>query len=81
MYIVVCSCQVIPESETELLIFSRILSNFTYQHFCYSQQWLLDKQDLARERQADLKEWKEDSYEKSMIFFANCMFTSFISFE
>lgn len=35
------------------------------------QQWLLDRQDLARERQADLKIMNEEEYEKCMIFFAN----------
>lgn len=40
----------------------------------YSQQWLLDRQDLVRERHADLKIMNEDEYEKCMIFFANCEF-------
>ncbi|PVD19140.1 hypothetical protein C0Q70_21704 [Pomacea canaliculata] len=35
------------------------------------QQWMLDKQDLYRERQQDLKELTEEEYQKIMIFFAN----------
>ncbi|XP_055957512.1 cyclin-C isoform X1 [Patella vulgata] len=35
------------------------------------QQWVLDKQDLMRERQADLKVITEDEYQKVMIFFSN----------
>ncbi|KAL5004951.1 hypothetical protein ScPMuIL_018407 [Solemya velum] len=34
-------------------------------------QWLLDKQDLAREQQHDLKIVTEEEYQKIMIFFAN----------
>ena len=37
-----------------------------------SQQWLLDRQDIVRERQADLKVLNEDEYQKLMIFFAGC---------
>ncbi|KAL3846868.1 hypothetical protein ACJMK2_017822 [Sinanodonta woodiana] len=35
------------------------------------QQWLLDRQDLIRERQSDLKVLSEEDYNKIMIFFAN----------
>lgn len=35
------------------------------------QQWLLDKQDLTRERQNDLKILGEEELQKVMIFFAN----------
>ena len=38
----------------------------------HSHQWLLDKQDLTRERQYDLKILGEDELQKVMIFFANC---------
>lgn len=37
----------------------------------HSQQWLLDKQDLIRERQYDLTILAEDEYQKVLIFFAN----------
>ncbi|ESP04928.1 hypothetical protein LOTGIDRAFT_211728 [Lottia gigantea] len=40
-------------------------------HSSHYQQWVLDKQDLMRERQADLKVVSEDEYSKVMIFFAN----------
>ncbi len=40
----------------------------------FSQQWLLDRQDILRERQADLKVLTEDEYQKVMIFFSNCEF-------
>lgn len=36
-----------------------------------SQQWLLDKQDLVRERQHDLSILTEEEYQKIFIFFAN----------
>ncbi|KAA0201807.1 hypothetical protein HAZT_HAZT011535 [Hyalella azteca] len=36
-----------------------------------SQQWLLDKQDLIKERQADLQVLSEEEYQKIMIFFTN----------
>jgi len=39
--------------------------------YTYSQQWLLDRQDILRERQADLKVLTEEEYQKIMIFFAN----------
>ena len=45
----------------------------------FSQQWMLDKQDLLRERQQDLKILTEDEYQKVMIFFANCGFGSNVS--
>ncbi|GAB6019825.1 hypothetical protein CHUAL_001366 [Chamberlinius hualienensis] len=35
------------------------------------QQWLFDKQDLVRERQADLEVMGEEDYQKIMIFFSN----------
>ncbi|EDW14459.1 cyclin-C [Drosophila mojavensis] len=37
----------------------------------HSQQWILDKQDLLRERQNDLLVLTEDEYQKIFIFFAN----------
>ncbi|KAF4525631.1 hypothetical protein B566_EDAN001230 [Ephemera danica] len=37
----------------------------------HHQQWLLDKQDLIRERQHDLMILTEDEYQKIFIFFAN----------
>ncbi|RLU25968.1 hypothetical protein DMN91_002131 [Ooceraea biroi] len=36
-----------------------------------SQQWLLDKQDLVRERQHDLSILSEEEYQKIFIFFSN----------
>lgn len=36
-----------------------------------SQQWLLDRQDILRERQADLKVLTEDEYQKIMVFYSN----------
>lgn len=39
---------------------------------CYSQQWILDKQDLVRERQLDLQVLSEEEYQKICIFFSNC---------
>ena len=38
----------------------------------FSQQWVLDKQDILRERQVDLKVLTEEEYQKIMIFYANC---------
>jgi len=38
----------------------------------YSQQWILDKQDLVRERQLDLQILSEEEYQKIGIFFSNC---------
>ncbi|KAI7693116.1 hypothetical protein SSS_08079 [Sarcoptes scabiei] len=35
------------------------------------QQWLLTKQDLARERHSDLQILSEEEYQKLIIFFAN----------
>ncbi|CAI9737008.1 Hypothetical predicted protein [Octopus vulgaris] len=35
------------------------------------QQWLLDRQDILRERQADLKVLSEDEYQKIMVFYSN----------
>ncbi|CAN8031271.1 unnamed protein product [Ixodes persulcatus] len=37
------------------------------------QQWLLDRQDLLRERHGDLQTLTEEEYQKLMIFFANLM--------
>lgn len=36
-----------------------------------SLQWVLDKQDLMKERQKDLKFLSEEEYWKLQIFFAN----------
>ena len=38
-----------------------------------SQQWLLTKQDLARERNQDMQILSEEEYQKLLIFFSNCM--------
>lgn len=42
-------------------------------YWCSShyQQWLLDRQDIYRERQADLKKLTEEEYQKIMMLFAN----------
>ncbi|XP_031782638.1 cyclin-C [Nasonia vitripennis] len=40
-------------------------------HSSHHQQWLLDKQDLVRERQYDLSILTEEEYQKLFIFFAN----------
>ncbi|XP_043788541.1 cyclin-C isoform X2 [Apis laboriosa] len=37
----------------------------------HHQQWLLDKQDLVRERQHDLSIFTEEEYQKLFIFFSN----------
>lgn len=37
----------------------------------HKQQWILDKQDLVRERQTDLQYLTEEEYTKVFIFFAN----------
>lgn len=37
----------------------------------FSQQWILDKQDLTRERQHDLAILTEEEYQKIFIFFAS----------
>lgn len=37
----------------------------------HHQQWLLDKQDLIRERQHDLSVLTEEEYQKIFIFFSN----------
>lgn len=37
----------------------------------HNQQWILDKQDLLRERQHDLQILSEEEYQKIFIFFAN----------
>lgn len=36
------------------------------------QQWILDRQDLIRERQADLNALSEEEHQKILIFFCNC---------
>lgn len=43
-----------------------------------SQQWVLDKQDIQRFRQQDLKALTEEEYQKIMIFFANCEYILYI---
>ena len=40
-------------------------------HSSHHQQWILDKQDLIRERQHDLQFLTEDEYQKLFIFFSN----------
>ncbi|XP_061395153.1 cyclin-C [Musca vetustissima] len=40
-------------------------------HSSHSQQWILDRQDLIRERQYDLQILTEEEYQKVFIFFAN----------
>jgi len=43
--------------------------------FCgVSQQWILDPDDLMRERHEDLAVLSQDEYQKIIIFFANCKF-------
>lgn len=42
--------------------------------FFFSQQWILDKQDLIRERQHDLGILQEDEYQKIFIFFSSGKF-------
>ena len=39
-----------------------------------SQQWILDPEDLMRERHEDLAVLSQDEYQKIIIFFANCEF-------
>jgi len=39
------------------------------------QQWILDRQDLSRDRQADLNVLTEEEYQKILIFFCNFMQT------
>jgi len=46
----------------------------------YSQQWLLDRQDLIRERQQDLVVLTEEEYQKIFIFFSNCKLISKLYF-
>ena len=53
----------------------RVSNGFTYiAHFFFSQQWVLEKQDILKERQVDLKILAEDEYMKILIFYANCRF-------
>lgn len=40
-------------------------------HSSHYQQWILDKQDLIRERQHDLQILSEEEHQKLFIFFAN----------
>lgn len=44
-------------------------------HSSHQQQWILDKQDLIRERQIDLGFLTDDEYAKVFIFFANLLQT------
>lgn len=39
----------------------------------HNQQWILDKQDLIRERQYDLQFLSEEEYTKVFIFFSNLL--------
>jgi hypothetical protein len=39
------------------------------------QQWILDRQDVIRERQHDLNLLTEDEYQKILIFFCGCKFS------
>lgn len=49
-----------------------LASLFNEFHFLLdSQQWILDKQDISKERAADLQKVSEDEYQKIMIFYAN----------
>lgn len=51
----------------------KLTQGFLYYLFpIYSQQWILDKQDLIRERQHDLAILAEEEYQKILIFFSNC---------
>lgn len=45
--------------------------NFWQSSHC--QQWILDKQDLIRERQVDLQILSEEEYSKLFIFFSNLL--------
>jgi hypothetical protein len=49
--------------------------------FMHSQQWLLDRQDLIRERQQDLVVLTEEEYQKIFIFFSNCKFINELCFN
>lgn len=56
-------------------------ANYQFLYF-FSQQWLLDKQDLIRERQHDLAILTEEEYQKIFIFFANCKyFNKFVCYK
>lgn len=44
-----------------------------YWHSSHYQQWLLDRQDLLRERHKDLVTLNEEGYQKLMIFYADFM--------
>lgn len=50
-----------------IFLSNQLVHNFPY----FSQQWLLDKQDLIRERQYDLSILTEEEYQKIFIFFAS----------
>jgi len=47
---------------------------FTFIVCLVSQQWILDPDDLVRERHEDLAVLSQDEYQKIIIFFANCEF-------
>jgi len=49
--------------------------------FMHSQQWLLDRQDLIRERQQDLVVLTEEEYQKIFIFFSNCKLINNLCFN
>lgn len=51
-----------------IYVYTSIISAFL---FAPSLQWVLDKQDLLKERQKDLKFLTEEEYWKLQIFFAN----------
>lgn len=42
----------------------------------FSDQWILEKYDLLRERGEDLRTYSEEEYQKLMIFFCNCKYES-----
>lgn len=59
-----------------LAIFGKArISTFFYffQISNFSEQWMLDKGDLLRDRGDDLKIYTEEEYQKLMIFFTNCI--------
>jgi hypothetical protein len=65
-----------PLGTLHVYIYIWCLENLFYNPILsfYSQQWVLDPQDLFKNRQADLKVLSEDEYQKIMIFFANCKY-------
>lgn len=64
---------------TGISFFWMFSDNFQSYAVYFSQQWLLDRQDILRERGNDLKNLTEEEYQKLMIFFANCT-TSLMAF-